>query len=83
LSTSSSVNTGHFQFPHPPPPEVTQYTYEDKIEVTIQKTRCRWKYNIRMDLREMAWEGVDWIYLAQDRDQSQAFVDTVMNLQVP
>jgi hypothetical protein len=39
--------------------------------------------NIRMDLREIGWEGVVWIYLAQDRDQWQAFVNTVMNLRVP
>jgi hypothetical protein len=30
-----------------------------------------------------SWEGVDWIHLAQDRDQWQALVNTVMNLQVP
>jgi hypothetical protein len=35
-----------------------------------------------MDLREMGW-SVDWIYLAQDRDQRQALVNAVMNLQVP
>jgi hypothetical protein len=29
--------------------------------------RRRWEDNIRMDLREMGWEGVDWIHLAQDR----------------
>jgi hypothetical protein len=28
----------------------------------------RWKDNIRIDLREIEWEGVDWIRLAQDRD---------------
>jgi hypothetical protein len=33
--------------------------------------------NIRMDLREVGWEGVDWIHLPQDRDQWQAFVNTV------
>jgi hypothetical protein len=33
--------------------------------------RCRrgWKDNIRMDLREIGWEYVNWIHLAQDRDQ--------------
>jgi hypothetical protein len=36
-----------------------------------------------MDIREIGWEGVDWIHLAQDRDQSRAVVNTVMNLQVP
>jgi len=34
-----------------------------------------------MDLRE-AWEGVDWMHLAQDRDQWSALVNIVMNLQV-
>jgi hypothetical protein len=39
--------------------------------------------NIRMDLRKIVWEGVDWIHLAQDRDECWALVNTVMNLQVP
>jgi len=34
--------------------------------------------NIRMDLREVGWEGVNWIHLTQDRDQWQACVNTVM-----
>jgi hypothetical protein len=45
--------------------------------------RCRWKCNIRIDLREMGWEGVDWIHVYQDNDQWQALVNTVMNLRVP
>jgi hypothetical protein len=36
-----------------------------------------------MDLREIGWDGMDWIYLAQDRDQWRALVNTVMNLRVP
>jgi hypothetical protein len=36
-----------------------------------------------MDLREIAWDGMDWRDLAQNRDQWQAPVNTVMNLQVP
>jgi hypothetical protein len=39
--------------------------------------------NIKMDLREIGWDGVDWIYLDQDRDQWRALVNTVMNLRVP
>jgi hypothetical protein len=38
---------------------------------------------IRMDLREVGWSGMDWINLAQDRDQWRAIVNTVMNLRVP
>jgi hypothetical protein len=52
-----------------------------------EKPVCRpwrsWEDNIRMDLREIGWEGVDWIHLAQDRDQWLAVVNTVMNLRVP
>jgi hypothetical protein len=42
-----------------------------------------WDDNIKMDLREVGWEGVDWIDLAQDRDRWLALVYVVMNLQVP
>jgi hypothetical protein len=38
--------------------------------------------NIKMDLREIGWNGMEWIDLAQDRDQCRALVDTVMNLRV-
>jgi hypothetical protein len=36
-----------------------------------------------MDVRETGWEGVDWIHLAQDRNQWWALVNTVMNLPFP
>jgi hypothetical protein len=36
-----------------------------------------------MDLRDIGWGGMDWINLAEDRDQWRALVRTVMNLQVP
>jgi hypothetical protein len=39
--------------------------------------------NIKMDLREIGWDGMDWIDLAQDRDYWRALVNTVMNLRVP
>jgi hypothetical protein len=43
----------------------------------------RWVDNIKINLGEMGWDGVDWIDLAQDRDQWRALVNTVMNLRVP
>jgi len=36
-----------------------------------------------MNIGETVWEGVDWMQLAQDRDQWQALVNTVMNLWIP
>jgi hypothetical protein len=45
--------------------------------------RLRREDNIRMDLREIVWEGVDWIHLAQNRVQWWALVNMVMNLGVP
>jgi hypothetical protein len=36
-----------------------------------------------MDLREIGWDGMDWIEQAQDRDQWRVLVNTVMNLRVP
>jgi hypothetical protein len=48
----------------------------------LGRTRRRWVDNIRMDLREIGWNGMDWINLAQDREKWKALVNTVMNLQV-
>jgi hypothetical protein len=36
-----------------------------------------------MDLREVGWDGMDWIDLAQDGDWWRAYVNVVMNLRVP
>jgi hypothetical protein len=41
-----------------------------------------WENNIKMDLREIGWGGVDWIGLAKDRDRWRALVNTVLNLRV-
>jgi hypothetical protein len=43
----------------------------------LGKPRRRW-----VDLREIGWDGVDWIDMAQDRDQWRALVNTVLNLRV-
>jgi hypothetical protein len=37
---------------------------------------------IKMDLREIGWDGVDWIDLAEDRDQWRALVNAEINLRV-
>jgi hypothetical protein len=49
----------------------------------LGRPRRRWVDNIKMDLREKGWYDMDWIDLAQDRDQWRALVNTVMNLRVP
>jgi hypothetical protein len=49
----------------------------------LGRPRRRWVDNIKMDLGEIGWDGVDWIDLAQDRDQWRALVNTTMNLRVP
>jgi len=49
----------------------------------LRKHRRRWEDNIKMDLREVGCESMDWIELAQDRDTWRALVNAVMNLRVP
>jgi hypothetical protein len=48
----------------------------------LGRPRRRWEDNIKMDLREVRWGGMDWINLAQDRDRWRALVYTVINLRV-
>jgi hypothetical protein len=48
----------------------------------LGRTRHKWMNNIKMDLGETGWDGVDWIDLVQDRDHWRASVNTVMNLRV-
>jgi hypothetical protein len=48
----------------------------------LGRPRRRRVDNIKMDLTEIEWAGMDWIDLAQDRDQWRAVVNTVMNLRV-
>jgi hypothetical protein len=45
-------------------------------------TRRSWMDNIKMDHREMGWGGVDWIGLAEDKDQWRALVNAVMNVRL-
>jgi hypothetical protein len=49
----------------------------------VRRPRRRWVDNFKINLREIEWDGVDWIVLAQNRDQRRgALVNTVMNLRV-
>jgi hypothetical protein len=49
----------------------------------LRRPGCSWVDNIKRNLRELGWDGMDGIELAQDRDQWRALVNTVMNLRVP
>jgi hypothetical protein len=66
---------------------INQYTvYQKRMpegKRPLGRPRRRWVDNNKMDLRERRWDGIDWIDLAQDRDQWRALVNTVMNLRVP
>jgi hypothetical protein len=49
----------------------------------LGRRRRRWVDDIKMDVREIGWGGMDWIDLAQYRDRWWALVNTIMNLRVP
>jgi hypothetical protein len=49
----------------------------------LGRPRRRRVDNIEIDLRETGWDGVDWIDLAQDRDQWRALMNMVINFRVP
>jgi hypothetical protein len=50
---------------------------------SLERPRLRRLDNIKKYLREIGWVGMDWIDLAQDRDQWSALVNTVMNPRIP
>jgi hypothetical protein len=52
-------------------------------ERPLGRLRHKWIDNIKMDLVEIGLGGVDWIVLAQDRDECRALVNIVMNLWIP
>ena len=47
------------------------------------RSRRRWEDNIKIDLQEVRWVGMDWIDLAWDRDTWRALINVAMNLRVP
>jgi hypothetical protein len=54
-----------------------------KGKIPLGRPRHRYVDNIKMDLREIGWDAMDWINLAQDRDGWRALVNAVMKLRVP
>jgi hypothetical protein len=50
---------------------------------SLGRPRRRLVGNIKIDLKEVRWDGMDWINLARDRDQWRALMNTVMELRVP
>jgi hypothetical protein len=52
-------------------------------KIPLGRPRRRWVDNIKMDLRDVGWDGRDWFDLAQDMDRWRAYVNGVKNLRVP
>jgi hypothetical protein len=68
--------------------EVKKHAYRILVEkpegkIPQRTPRRRWLDNIKTDLRETRWGGMEWIDLVQHRDQWRALVNTVLNFLVP
>jgi hypothetical protein len=50
---------------------------------SLGRPRSRWDDVVKIDLREIGWDGMAWIDLAQDRNQWRALVNTILNFRVP
>jgi uncharacterized NAD(P)/FAD-binding protein YdhS len=76
------TRTGHSLsqlFPYPIVIDIPRRNYKNQAS----RQRRRLVDNIKMDLREIGWNGMDWIDVAQDRNKWRALVNTVMNLRFP
>ena len=49
----------------------------------LGRPRRRWEDNVKMEFQVVGFWSMDWTILAQDRDRWRAFVNAVMNFQVP
>jgi hypothetical protein len=49
----------------------------------LERLRCRWEDNIKMDLQEVGRGGMDWNELAEGRDRWRALVNAIMKFRVP
>jgi hypothetical protein len=56
---------------------------EHEGEMPTGRPMCRWDDNLKTDLKEIEWESVDWIYLAQDRGMWLYIVNMVMVIWFP
>jgi hypothetical protein len=56
---------------------------EPEGKIPLRRSKRRWLDNVGIFVREIGQDEIDWIHLAQDRDQSLAFVKTGINLLVP
>jgi hypothetical protein len=54
-----------------------------EVKRQLGRPRCKLKDIIKNNLREIGWCAIDWINLAQDKNQWRAVVSTVMDLRVP
>jgi hypothetical protein len=61
----------------------TTFWSEGLREKPLGRNGCRWDDNVKVGLKKTGCEGVDWIHMAQDRDQWRALVNTEMNLRFP
>jgi hypothetical protein len=57
----------------------TKFWSENLKGREYERPTYRWEDNIRTNLGEIRWEGVDWICLAEERDHWQVLVNAVMN----
>jgi hypothetical protein len=60
--------------------DVNKLVGKPERNIPLGRPRRRWVNNIKMDIIEIGWGGVEWIRLAQDRDKCRALVNAVMNL---
>jgi hypothetical protein len=65
------------------PPLIIEIQNPDRPSRGQSLYRLSYPDSVRMDLREMKWEGMNWMHLARDRDQWRIYVRTVMNLRIP
>jgi hypothetical protein len=60
----------------------TKFIRKPEIMKPLRRPTHMWE-DTGMDIREIEWEGTEWMHLAQDKDRWRALVNMVINLQVP